>query len=74
MCTILPVKNRLYNSNMIQSLFNFLFDFQFNGVQNLDIFIDHFESQKSCASTILKCKFCKILYYCALNLCDECTV
>jgi len=36
---------------MVQTLFNLLFNIRFNGVQNLDIFIDHFESQKTCAKT-----------------------
>jgi len=40
---------------MIQTLFlNFLFGIRFNDVQNLNIFIDHFESQKTRASTTLK--------------------
>jgi len=36
---------------MIQTLFILLFNIRFNGVQNLNIFIDHFESQNPCAST-----------------------
>jgi len=31
---------------MIRTLINLLFNIQFNGVQKIDIFIDHFESQK----------------------------
>jgi len=41
---------------MIQTLFNLLFNIRFNGVHNSGIFIDHFESQKNCASTtFVKC-------------------
>ncbi len=54
--------------NMIRILINLLFNIQFNGVQNLDIFIDCFDSQKSCESTTLICEFCKMLSYCTLNL------
>jgi len=36
---------------MIRTLINLLFNIRLNGIQNLDIFIDHFESQKTCAST-----------------------
>jgi len=39
---------------MIQTLFNFLFSTRLNDVQNLNIFFDHFESQKTYASTTLK--------------------
>jgi len=53
---------------MIQILINLLFNIRLNGVQNLNIFIDHFESQKNCASTTLKCEFCKMLSYCTLHL------
>ncbi|KAE9545628.1 hypothetical protein AGLY_001171 [Aphis glycines] len=58
---------------MIRILINLLFDIRFNGVQNLDIFIDYFNFQKTCVSTTLKCEFCKILSYCTLNLWYDCT-
>ncbi|KAE9521630.1 hypothetical protein AGLY_017998 [Aphis glycines] len=57
--------------NMIRILINLLFNIRFNGVQNLDIFIDRFDSQKFCESITLICEFCKMLSYCTLNLwCD----
>ncbi|KAE9529676.1 hypothetical protein AGLY_011772 [Aphis glycines] len=52
---------------MIRTLINLLFNIQFNDVQNLDIFIDHFDSQKTCESTTLICEFRKIFSYCTLN-------
>jgi len=39
---------------MIQTLSKLLFDIRFNGVQNLDIFNDYFDSQKTCTSATLK--------------------
>ncbi|CAH1726798.1 unnamed protein product [Aphis gossypii] len=53
---------------MIRILINLLFNIQFNDVQNLEIFIDHFDSQKTCESTTLICEFRKMLSYCTLNL------
>jgi len=38
---------------MIKTLFNFLFNIWFNDVQNSNIFINHFESQKTCNIYIL---------------------
>jgi len=46
---------------MIRIFINLLFNTRLNGVQNLDIVIDHFDSQKTCASTTLKCQFYKTL-------------
>ncbi|KAE9536207.1 hypothetical protein AGLY_007430 [Aphis glycines] len=43
--------------NMIRILINLLFNIRFNGVQNLNIFIDRFDSQKSCES----CKYVNFL-------------
>jgi len=45
---------------MIQTLIISLFNIRCNCVQNLKIFIDHLESQNTCASTTLKYEFWKI--------------
>jgi len=44
---------------MIRTLINLLFNIRLNGVQNTNIFIDHFEYQKNFANTTLKYEFCK---------------
>jgi len=48
---------------MIRTLINLSFNIRFNGVQNLDIFIEHFEYQKNCASTTLNANLIKYFVY-----------
>jgi len=38
---------------MIQILINLLFNIRFNGVRNLDIFVDHFETQQFVQAPLL---------------------
>jgi len=58
---------------MIRTLFKFLFSIRFNDVQNLNIFIDHFESKKTlkcfliahliCGTNNVPCKLQASIYH-----------